>query len=42
MHLILIVEDEEDIAEGLRYNFQREGFRTAIAESGEKALRLAG
>ena len=41
MHYILIVEDEEDIAESLEYNFQREGFRTAIAESGEKALRLA-
>lgn len=38
---ILIVEDEEDIAEGLRYNFVREGFRPTIAESGEKGLRLA-
>ncbi len=40
-HNILIVEDESDIAENLRYNFQREGFRTYIAESGEKGLRLA-
>jgi DNA-binding response OmpR family regulator len=39
--LILIVEDESDIADGLRYNFEREGFRTLIAESGEKGLRLA-
>jgi DNA-binding response OmpR family regulator len=38
---ILIVEDEADIAENLRYNFEREGFRTLIAESGEKGLRLA-
>lgn len=38
---ILIVEDEADIAESLRYNLEREGFRTAIAESGEKGLRLA-
>jgi DNA-binding response OmpR family regulator len=38
---ILIIEDEEDIAESLRYNFQRNGFRTQIAESGEKGLRLA-
>ncbi len=38
---ILIVEDEADIAESLRYNFEREGFRTLIAESGEKGLRLA-
>ena len=40
-HYILIVEDESDIAESLRYNFQREGFKTNIAESGEKGLRLA-
>lgn len=39
--LILIVEDESDIADNLRYNFEREGFRTVIAESGEKGLRLA-
>ena len=38
---ILIVEDEADIAESLRYNFEREGFRTETAESGEKGLRLA-
>ncbi len=41
MNLILIVEDDHDIAESLRYNFEREGFRTSIAESGEKGLRLA-
>jgi DNA-binding response OmpR family regulator len=38
---ILIVEDDADIAESLRYNFEREGFRPIIAESGEKGLRLA-
>ncbi len=38
---ILIIEDEPDIAESLRYNFERDGFRTQIAESGEKGLRLA-
>ncbi len=38
---ILIIEDEPDIAESLRYNFGREGFQTTIAESGEKGLRLA-
>lgn len=38
---ILIVEDDADIAESLRYNFEREGFRPVIAESGEKGLRLA-
>lgn len=40
-HYILVVEDEADIAESLKYNFEREGFRIAIAESGEKGLRLA-
>jgi DNA-binding response OmpR family regulator len=38
---ILIIEDDADIAESLHYNFRREGFRTTIAESGEKGLRLA-
>lgn len=38
---ILIIEDDADIAESLEYNFRREGFRTIIAESGEKGLRLA-
>jgi Response regulators consisting of a CheY-like receiver domain and a winged-helix DNA-binding domain len=38
---ILIIEDDADIAEGLNYNLKREGFRTMIAESGEKGLRLA-
>ncbi len=38
---ILIVEDDADIAEGLHYNLKREGFRPTIAESGEKALRIA-
>lgn len=39
--LILIVEDDADIAESLHYNFKREGFRSTIAESAEKGLRLA-
>ena len=38
---ILIVEDDSDIAESLVYNLRREGFRTIVAESGEKGLRLA-
>lgn len=38
---ILIVEDDADIAESLHYNFKREGFRSMIAESAEKGLRLA-
>ena len=38
---ILIIEDDEDIAESLRYNLKREGFRPVVAETGEKGLRLA-
>ncbi len=38
---ILIIEDDADIAESLQYNFKREGYRSTIAESGEKGLRLA-
>ncbi|MDM7922399.1 MAG: response regulator transcription factor, partial [Pyrinomonadaceae bacterium] len=38
---ILIIEDDADIAESLLYNFKREGFRTSVAESGEKGLRIA-
>jgi DNA-binding response OmpR family regulator len=38
---ILIIEDDADIAESLEYNLRREGFRTVVAESGEKGLRLA-
>jgi len=38
---ILIIEYDADIAESLEYNFKREGFRTTVAESGEKGLRLA-
>lgn len=40
-HYILIVEDEADIAESLRYNFEREGFKVRIAESGEQGLRMS-
>lgn len=38
---ILIIEDDADIAESLHYNFKREGFRSTIAESAEKGLRIA-
>jgi DNA-binding response OmpR family regulator len=38
---VLIVEDEPDIAEGLRYNLEREGLRAVVAETGEKGLEIA-
>jgi DNA-binding response OmpR family regulator len=37
---IVIVEDDEDIADSIRYNLDREGFRVRVAPSGEEALTL--
>ncbi len=39
MAKILIVDDEEDIAELVSYNLAREGFATVMAHDGETALR---
>jgi two-component system, OmpR family, alkaline phosphatase synthesis response regulator PhoP len=39
---ILVVEDEEDIAELIRYNLVSEGYDVICAGSGEEAIRLAG
>jgi two-component system phosphate regulon response regulator PhoB len=36
--LLLIVEDEAALVELLRYNFEKEGFRVAVAMDGEAAL----
>jgi DNA-binding response OmpR family regulator len=38
---VLIVEDDPDIAEGLRYNFEREKFDTCVALTGEQGLYAA-
>jgi two-component system, OmpR family, alkaline phosphatase synthesis response regulator PhoP len=38
---ILVIEDEEDILELLRYNLAREGFKVVTAEEGQKGLSLA-
>jgi DNA-binding response OmpR family regulator len=38
---VLIVEDEPDIAEGLRYNLEREGLAVVVAATGEKGLEIA-
>jgi len=35
---ILVVDDEEDILELVKYNLEREGFQVKCAESGEKAV----
>ncbi|MFC1584750.1 response regulator [Fibrobacterota bacterium] len=37
---ILIVEDEEDIQELIRYNLDREGYAVSTAQSGEEAMEL--
>ncbi|HEV2880897.1 MAG TPA: response regulator transcription factor [Pyrinomonadaceae bacterium] len=38
---ILIIEDDPDIAEGLRYNLEREGMETIITPTGEGGLTAA-
>ncbi len=38
---ILIVEDEYDISEILRYNVERQGYEAEVANDGEKGLALA-
>jgi DNA-binding response OmpR family regulator len=38
---VLIVEDEEHLAEGLKFNLEAEGYRASIARDGETALELA-
>lgn len=35
---VLVVEDDADIAEGLRYNLERAAFRVRVAFSGEEGL----
>jgi two-component system, OmpR family, alkaline phosphatase synthesis response regulator PhoP len=37
---IVIVEDDEDIADSIRYNLEREGYSLRLAKSGEDALGL--
>jgi DNA-binding response OmpR family regulator len=38
---VLIVEDDPDIAESLRYNLERDGLKAVIAETGELGLAAA-
>jgi DNA-binding response OmpR family regulator len=39
---ILIVEDEEHLAQGLKFNLEAEGYRASIARDGETALEITG
>jgi DNA-binding response OmpR family regulator len=38
---VLIIEDDPDIAESLRYNLERDGLKTRVAETGEQGLLAA-
>ena len=38
MQRVLIVEDEQHLAEGLRFNLEAEGFEAEVVETGEAAL----
>jgi len=40
MNRILIVEDEQHIADGLRFNLEAEGYEAEIVQTGEEALDL--
>ena len=39
---ILLVEDEQHIAQGLIFNLQQEGYQVTHAVTGEEALSLLG
>ena len=40
MSKILVVEDEQHLAEGLRFNLEAEGYQVRVVESGEAALAV--
>ncbi|MCC6143199.1 MAG: response regulator [Candidatus Hydrogenedentes bacterium] len=40
-HHILIVDDEEDILELVRYNLEKVGYQVSCAETGTEAIRIA-
>lgn len=40
MSRVLIVEDEQHIADGLRFNLEQEGHDAAVAANGEEAMRV--
>jgi DNA-binding response OmpR family regulator len=43
VHRVLIVEDEQHLAEGLRFNLEAEGYAAEVVDTGEGALeRLVG
>ena len=40
--VVLIVEDEPDLAEVLRYSLEKEGYLTRVAANGQEAVADAG
>jgi DNA-binding response OmpR family regulator len=40
MSRVLVVDDEQHIAEGVRFNLQADGHDVVVAETGEQALDL--
>ena len=40
MSRVLVVEDEQHLAEGLRFNLEAEGYQVQVVETGEAALEL--
>src|SRR5579872_6187291 len=40
MSRVLLVEDEQHLAEGLRFNLEAEGYQVQVVETGEAALEL--
>lgn len=42
MSRVLIVEDEQHLADGLRFNLEADGYQVDVVESGEAALELFG
>jgi DNA-binding response OmpR family regulator len=42
MSKLLIVEDEQHLATGLRFNLEAEGYEVQVVETGEEALALLG
>ncbi|MBX5479614.1 MAG: response regulator transcription factor, partial [Pyrinomonas methylaliphatogenes] len=41
MRPVLVIEDDADIAESLRYNLEREGLEVRVASTGERGLMAA-
>jgi DNA-binding response OmpR family regulator len=39
-HRVLIVEDEQHLAEGLRFNLEADGYKADVVDTGERALEL--